>query len=63
MSDTNNVSEITLVKLLDKTTPQTFDDLAVDPNNPNTEVDGRDFLVWQKEGHPPATTTLALIVT
>ena len=27
---------------------QTFDDLAVDPNNPNTEVDGRDFLAWQR---------------
>ena len=27
---------------------QTFDDLAVDPNNPNAEVDGRDFLAWQR---------------
>ncbi len=24
------------------------DGLAVDPNNPNTEVDGRDFLIWQR---------------
>ena len=25
-----------------------IEDIAVDPNNPNTEVDGRDFLVWQR---------------
>ena len=24
------------------------DGLAVDPNNPNTDVDGRDFLAWQR---------------
>ena len=30
-----------------------MDDLAVDPNNPNTDVDGRDFLVWQRGNATP----------
>jgi hypothetical protein len=29
------------------------DGLAVDPNNPNTEVDGRDFLIWQRGNVTP----------
>ena len=29
------------------------DGLAVDPNNPNTEVDGRDFLIWQRGNTTP----------
>jgi hypothetical protein len=29
------------------------DGLAVDPNNPNTEVDGRDFLIWQRGSVTP----------
>ena len=45
---------------------QTFDDLAVDPSNPNTEVDGRDFLVWQRGNSPletgPAVATETLTI-
>ena len=29
------------------------DHLSVDPNNPNTEVDGRDFLIWQRGNATP----------
>lgn len=36
-----------------KMSGETFDDLAVDPNNPNTEVDGRDFLYWQRGNATP----------
>ena len=46
---TIRLSEIQITEVSDTTTGgQTFHDLAVDPNNPNTEVDGRDFLVWQR---------------
>ena len=31
-----------------------IEDIAVDPNNPNTEVDGRDFLVWQRGNATPS---------
>jgi hypothetical protein len=40
---------------------QTFDGLAVDPNNPNTDVDGRDFLVWQR-GLPAVPTDDGLLL-
>jgi hypothetical protein len=33
---------------------QTFDNLGVDPTNPNSEVDGRDFLVWQRGNATPS---------
>ena len=29
--------------------------LAVDPTNPNTEVDGRDFLAWQRQSDTSET--------
>jgi hypothetical protein len=42
-------SEFKIIKLCDATTPLLFGDgLAVDPNNPNSEIDGRDFLIWQR---------------
>jgi hypothetical protein len=31
------------------------DHLSVDPNNPNADVDGRDFLVWQRGNATPAS--------
>jgi hypothetical protein len=33
-----NHSEFAIVKLLDAATPKTFDEIAVDPNNPNTDL-------------------------
>ena len=52
---TIRLSEIQITEVSDTTTGgQTFDDFAVDPNNPNTEVDGRDFLVWQRGNAAPS---------
>jgi hypothetical protein len=46
-------NELRIVKRIDVATPIVIDDLAVDPNSPNTEVDGRDFLIWQRGNTTP----------
>ena len=44
-----NGFEVVNTTSLDGSDDGSIDGLAVDPSNPNTDIDGRDFLAWQKQ--------------